>query len=90
MHRDRGERAHERGATSFNVGSNAGFAPEHAASTSGIPAALGQFAFVASTPANRIVIDSAAAYDYPVGTGIYAVDERSYTIDTSQSVPASC
>src|SRR5262245_32184137 len=74
------------GATSFTVGSNAGFAPNMRVYVRH-PGGMGQFAFVASTPANRIVIDTAAAYDYPVGTGIYAVDERSYTIDTSQSVP---
>jgi hypothetical protein len=74
------------GASSFTVGSNAGFAPNMRVYVRH-PGGMGQFAFVASTPANRIVIDAAAAYDYPVGTGIYAIDERSYTIDASQSVP---
>jgi hypothetical protein len=74
------------GATSLVVGNNAGFAPgmrvyiRH-------PGGTGQFSFVASTPAGRVVLTDAAAMDYPVGSGLYAVDERTYAVDATP--PAS-
>ncbi len=74
------------GSTSLQVGSNAGFTPGMRVYVRH-PGGAGQFSFVASTPANRVVLADAAAMDYPVGSGLFAVDERAYTIDTSGPVP---
>lgn len=68
------------GGTSLDVGSNAGFAPGMRVYVRH-PGGAGQFTFVASTPAGRVVLTDAATMDYPVGSGLFAVDERTYTVD---------
>jgi hypothetical protein len=74
------------GTNSFDVGSSAGFAPGMRVYVRH-PGGMGQFTTVATAPTNRIVVTNATTMDYPVGTGIYAVDERTYTIDASGPVP---
>jgi prepilin-type N-terminal cleavage/methylation domain-containing protein len=74
------------GATTLPVGSNAGFAPGMRVYVRH-PGGMGQFTFVASTPANSVVLVDPAIVDYPVGSGLFAVDERIYSIDTSGPVP---
>jgi hypothetical protein len=74
------------GANSLTVGSIAGFMPGMRVYVRH-PGGMGQFTFVAGTAPNRVIFTNAATVDYPVGTGLYAVDERIYTIDTSATVP---
>ncbi len=74
------------GAASLPVGNNAGFAPGMRVYVRH-PGGTGQFSFVASTPANAVVLTDAAAMDYPVGSGLFAVDERAYAIDATGPVP---
>jgi hypothetical protein len=50
------------------------------------PSGSGQFMFVTATGANTISLDAVASIDYPIGSGIYAIDERTYAVDTV-SVP---
>jgi prepilin-type N-terminal cleavage/methylation domain-containing protein len=50
------------------------------------PSGSGQFMFVTATGANTISLDSVASVDYPIGSGLYAIDERTYAVDTT-SVP---
>jgi Tfp pilus assembly protein PilW len=47
--------------------------------------ATGDFYQVVSTTSNSITIDQAG--DYPAGSGVYAVDERTYAVDTSGARP---
>jgi len=50
------------------------------------PSGSGQFMFVTGTGATTISLDQAASVLYPIGSGIYAIDERTYAVDTT-SVP---
>ena len=50
------------------------------------PSGSGQFGFVTGTAANTISMDTVASVVYPIGSGIYAIDERTYAVDTV-SVP---
>lgn len=74
------------GATSLQVDSGTGF-------TSGMlvylrhPSGSGQYAFVTAAGATTVSIDTGLSQVYPKGSGVYAVDERTYTID--RSVPAT-
>jgi prepilin-type N-terminal cleavage/methylation domain-containing protein len=74
------------GSPSLSVGSNAGFTPGMRVYVRH-PGGTGQYSFVQTTPSNRIILTDAATMDYPVGSGVFAVDERSYAIDASGPVP---
>jgi prepilin-type N-terminal cleavage/methylation domain-containing protein len=45
--------------------------------------ATGNFYTVTETTSNSVTIDGGLIGDHPVGTGIYGIDERVYTIDAS-------
>ncbi|HXJ34864.1 MAG TPA: hypothetical protein VMS22_12595 [Candidatus Eisenbacteria bacterium] len=51
------------------------------------PGGFGQFSFVTSAAGTNVVIADAATQDYPVGSGLFAVDERVYRIDTTVTPP---
>jgi hypothetical protein len=74
------------GNHTFTVGSANGFAPDMLVYVRH-PGGMGQFSFVQSAAGTSIRILDAATVDYPVGSGIYAVDERTYAIDASGTFP---
>jgi len=47
------------------------------------PGGFGQVTFVTSAAGTNVVVADAATQDYPVGSGLFAVDERVYQIDTT-------
>jgi hypothetical protein len=47
------------------------------------PAGAGQYQFVTAVGADTVTVDGAAAITYPAGSGLYAIDERSYDVDTT-------
>ena len=51
------------------------------------PSGSGQYMFVTGTGATTISLDGIASIAYPIGSGIYAIDERTYAVDAT-SVPA--
>jgi len=46
------------------------------------PSGSGQFLFVSALAATSITLSGAATVAYPIGSGIYAIDERTYAVDT--------
>jgi prepilin-type N-terminal cleavage/methylation domain-containing protein len=72
------------GTTTLTVDSGDGF-------TSGMlvylrhPSGSGQYAFVTGAGATTVSIDTGLSQIYPKGSGVYAVDERTYAIDRSIS-----
>jgi hypothetical protein len=50
------------------------------------PSGSGQFLFVTGVGASSISFSGGASVAYPVGSGVYAIDERTYAVDTT-SVP---
>ena len=50
------------------------------------PSGSGQFLFVTAVGATTVTLSGAATIAYPIGSGIYAIDERTYAID-AVSVP---
>jgi Tfp pilus assembly protein PilW len=51
------------------------------------PGGAGQFTFVASGAGTTVTIADPATIDYPVGSGLFAVDERTYAIDATPPNP---
>jgi Tfp pilus assembly protein PilW len=51
------------------------------------PGGSGQFTFVDTATATTVSLTDATLQDYPVGTGLFAVDERVYQVDASGSTP---
>lgn len=45
------------------------------------PGGFGQYTFVTGVAGNIVSLEDAATTDYPVGSALYAIDERTYTID---------
>jgi prepilin-type N-terminal cleavage/methylation domain-containing protein len=70
------------GTTTLQVDSGSGF-------TGGMlvylrhPSGSGMYAFATGAGATTVSIDTGLSQDYPKGSGIYAIDERTYTIDRS-------
>jgi prepilin-type N-terminal cleavage/methylation domain-containing protein len=73
------------GTTTATVDSSSGFSAGQLAYLRA-PVGSGQFAFVTAVAPTSITLDTATTIDYAAGSGIYAIDERTYTIDTV-SVP---
>jgi hypothetical protein len=74
------------GGHTYTVGSANGFAPDMLVYVRH-PGGMGQFSFVESAAGTSIRLVDGADVDYPVGSGLYAVDERAYRIDTSGAAP---
>jgi hypothetical protein len=47
------------------------------------PAGSGQFLFVTAVGATTVTLSGAASIAYPQGSGLYAIDERAYAVDTT-------
>jgi type II secretory pathway pseudopilin PulG len=47
------------------------------------PAGSGQFLFVNAVAGNTVTLSGNATVDYPVGSGLYVIDERTYAVDTT-------
>ncbi len=50
------------------------------------PASAGEELFVASLTANTVTFTSATTLAYPVGSGVYPIDERTYRLDKTDPV----
>jgi prepilin-type N-terminal cleavage/methylation domain-containing protein len=69
------------GASTAQVDSSSGFSVGMLAYLRH-PSGSGQFLFVTALAATSITLSGAATVAYPIGSGIYAIDERTYAVDT--------
>src|SRR5581483_401686 len=69
------------GGTTATVDSVNGFTANQLVYLSA-PAGNGQFQFVTAVGASTLTLDGGATTTYPVGSGLYAIDERRYTVNT--------
>jgi hypothetical protein len=74
------------GTSTLPVTSEAGFLPDMLVYLRH-PGGNGQFTFVSDVSAGTIEIADATVQDYPVGTGVFAVDERVYQVDPAGAMP---
>jgi prepilin-type N-terminal cleavage/methylation domain-containing protein len=79
--------------SSLSVAAQAGDATLQVASANGFTADMlgyvrhpngsGELAMIVNVGATSVTFDSGMSQDYPIGSGVYAVDERTYAIDAS-------
>jgi len=73
------------GSTTVPVDSTNGFTAGTFAYLSH-PSGSGQYAFVTAVGATTITLSVAATVDYPRGSGLYAIDERTYSVDATDPI----
>jgi Tfp pilus assembly protein PilW len=74
------------GQQTLTVTSAQGFAPNMRVYVRH-PGGTGQFTTVNAAGGTAVTLTDATTMDYPVGSGLFAIDERRYAIDTSGAVP---
>jgi Tfp pilus assembly protein PilW len=74
------------GATTLTVADGTGFQADMIAYVKH-PNGSGEFALVSNSGATSVTLQSAMTQAYPQGSGVYAVDERTYEIDVTADPP---
>jgi hypothetical protein len=74
------------GATLVSVNDGTGFEPEMLAYVKH-PNGSGDFSTVTAATATTVTLDTAVTQPYPAGSGIYAIDERTYALDVGADPP---